>query len=312
MRRLKKCIVIILSFSILILLCSCGRAETKIIKLGLTPAVDAIPFIIAKDNGYFDKQGINVELQVFKSAKDRDAAFLSTDLDGVLCDLVAVCIYNNSGTSVKITGITDGDFILIAGPNAGVKTINDLKSSKKKIAISEKTVVDYTLDMLLENNSLTQSDIEKEVIPSIPSRLEMLRNDKVQLALLPEPYSSLAINSGGVKIDSAYNNNIYSNVSAFKKDSLNKKIEDIRALYKCYSQALTYIQNTPIEKYEDRIINFIGYPKDMKGQIELPRYRQNALPQSSAIQAAIKWSLDKGIIKKELKAGDLVDDIHND
>ena len=303
---LKRALAAILIFVLTTILFGCGSAQPKTIKLGLTPAVDAIPFIIAQDNGYFKKRGIEVELQVFKSAKDRDTAFLSTDLDGVLCDLIAICIYNNSGTSVKITGITDGDFMLIAGANSGIKSMKDLKGSKKKVAISEKTVIDFTLDKLLEKNSLSDNDIAKEMIPSIPTRLEMLRNDKVQLALLPEPYSSLAIKSGGIKIDSAYNNGIYSNVSAFKQETLNNKSEAVKELNRAYKEALEYIKNTPVEKYEDKLIDFIGYPKDMKGQIMLPEYRDNTLPDNSSIGAAIKWCLDRGIIKKELKAEELV------
>ena len=311
MEMLKRAFATMLIFSVAILLFGCGNVQPKTIKLGLTPAVDAIPFIIAQDNGYFKKRGIEVELQVFKSAKDRDTAFLSTDLDGVLCDLVAICIYNNSGTSVKITGITDGDFMLIAGAQSGIKSMQDLKGSKKKVAISEKTVIDFTLDKLLEKNSLSGNDIMKEMIPSIPTRLEMLRNNKVQLALLPEPYSSLAIKSGGVKIDSAYNSGIFSNVSSFKQKTLDEKGEAVNELYEAYVEALEYIKTTPVEKYEDRIIDFIGYPKDMKGQIILPQYRDNALPDVASIEAAVRWSLDKGIIKKELDAGELVYDLQN-
>ncbi len=101
--------------------CGCGKEQDGdgYLKIGLTPAVDAIPYIIAGDRGIFRKYGLDVKLEVFKSAKDRDAAFQSSDIDGVLCDTVAVCLYRNAGFNVKITGVTDGDFMLVATGNRG-------------------------------------------------------------------------------------------------------------------------------------------------------------------------------------------------
>lgn len=282
-----------------------AKAEIKnSLTVGLTPGTDAIPFIIAKEKGYFEKQGLDVKLEVFKSAKDRDAAFQSGALDGACADEVAVTLYQNGGFDVKITGITDGDFMLVAGKNSGIKSVNDLKG--KKIAISEKTVIEYTLDKLLEKNGITSDEVEKVAIPAIPTRLEMLKNNKVDVALLPEPFSTFAINDGAVLLNSAYREGMYPNVSVFTQKSIDTKSNEINALYKAYAEAVEYINSTPIAEYEDIVIKTIGYPEEMRGKIKLPKYRESVIPSDSDLQAAIDWSVKKGFIKEGLKPSDMV------
>lgn len=48
--------------------------EPETLKIGLMPDIDSIPFIIAQEKGFFKDEGVNVELQQFKSAMDRDSA----------------------------------------------------------------------------------------------------------------------------------------------------------------------------------------------------------------------------------------------
>lgn len=275
--------------------------------VGLTPAVDAIPFIIAKENGYFADRGVDVRFEVFKSARDRDAAFQSGALEGALSDEVGVCLYRNGGFDVRITGITDGDFLLLAGKASGIRSVGDLKG--KKIAISENTVVEYTLDKILEKNAIGPGEVEKVAVPAIPIRLEMLRNGQLDAALLPEPFSSFAMNDGALLLDSAYTEGMFPAVSVFTQKAIDEKGKAIRAFYEAYEEAVAYVNQTPIDGYEDIVIETIGYPEDMRGKIKLPEYRRNALPSESELAAAIDWAVKKGLCKDTLKPSDMVSDI---
>lgn len=285
-----------------------GSAEkSKSLTFGLMPSVDAVPFIIADEKGYFKEQGVDVKLEVFKSAKDRDAAFQAGSLDGIIGDEVAVCLYQNADFDVKITGITDGDFMLVAGKNSGIKTIADLKG--KSAAISEKTVIEYTLDKVLEKNGLKPEDITSSAVPDISTRLEMLRNNKIDAALLPEPFSTLALNDGGTLLGSANKEGMYPSVSAFTQQSIDNKANSIKSFYKAYNEAVDYINSTPISEYEASVIKTVGYPEDMKGKITLPKFRKNVLPSDESLNDAIEWTKDKGLLKKTLVPKDLINDL---
>lgn len=283
------------------------EAATMPLTIGVMGSVDTIPLVIAKEKGYFDKAGVNVNVEVFKAAKDRDAALQAGELDGVLCDEVAIAIYQNAGIDMQITGITDGQFALVAGANKGINQVSDLKD--KKIAISENTVIEYTLDKMLQAKGVDPASIEKVAIPPMPTRLEMLNNGEVDAALMPNPFSDAAIKAGGNVIDKVDNTGKYISVTAFKQEAIDTKAKEIKAFYNAYNEAVNYLNTTPISDYEDTIIQVVGYPEEMRGNITLPAYRQNELPKEEEIQEVLDWSHDKGILTKEITPADVVNEV---
>ena len=316
MKLIKKISTIFLAVLLMISMIGCATTnkevndsqnQAKTLNFGAIGSVEMIPIIIADVNGYFAKQGLEVNIQSFKSSKDRDAALQSGNLDGIICDEVAVTLYQNADFDVKITGATDGNFTLIANPNSGIKTLDDIKG--KSVAISEKTCIEYTLDKVLEKNALAPQDVQKTVVPAIPTRLEMLRANKVDAALLPEPFSTLAMKDGGIVLGSANEAGIYTSVTAFTQESIDTKAAEIKAFFKAYNEAVDYVNSTSISEYEDVIIKTVGYPEDMKGKIELPKFRKNVLPAEADIQSVIDWATSSKLIKKDLNPKDLMSNI---
>lgn len=313
MIKLKKLLFIITSCALVLSLSACSPAKEattnskQTLNFGAMSSVDAVPIVIANEKGFFKKEGVEVNFESFKNSKDRDAAFQGGNLDGVICDEIAISLYQNADFNVKITGATDGDFMLISNPESGIKSVNDIKG--KSVAISEKTSIEYSLDKILEKNSLEPNDVEKSIVPAIPTRLEMLRNNNVDAALLPEPFASLAIKDGGILLGSAGNLNVYSSVTAFTEKSIDDKSSEIKAFYKAYNEAVDYINSTPISEYEDIIIKTVGYPDDMKGKIVLPTFRKNVLPSEAEVKSAIDWTIKNRLVKKTLNPKDLMNAI---
>lgn len=311
MLKFKKIISFVGTVLLITTMAACSPAKEKIEKktltIGLMPSVNSIPFVIADEKGYFKNHGLDVKLQVFKNAKDRDAAFQSGTLDGVISDQVTVAQYQNANFDVKITGATDGDFMLIASKGSGIKSVKEIKG--KSVAISDKTVIEYTLDKIMEKNSMTTQEINKVSVPAIPTRLEMLRNNKIDLALLPEPFSTLALKDGGVLLARASELEMFPAVSAFTEKAIDAKSSEIKEFYKAYDEAVQYLNGTPISEYETLVIKAVGYPEDMKGQITLPKFRKNVLPSEKELKLAIDWTTKKGLLNKTLSPKDLVNDI---
>lgn len=282
-------------------------SEMKPLTIGVMGSVDAVPLIIAKEKGYFEEAGVAVNIEIFKAAKDRDAALQAGALDGVLCDEVAISIYQNAGIDMKITGITDGQFGLIAGSKSDINTVADLVG--KKVAISENTVIEYTLDKLLEANKIPISDVEKVVIPPMPTRLEMLNSGQVDAAIMPNPFSDAAIAAGGTMIEKVDNTSMYISVTGFMQEAISSKPEEIKAYYTAYDQAVAYLNTTPISEYEDTIIMTVGYPEEMKGHIALPTFRKNKLPPLEEIEEVFAWSRQKGLLSGDITAKDVVSEV---
>ncbi|ROR30486.1 NitT/TauT family transport system substrate-binding protein [Mobilisporobacter senegalensis] len=321
---MKKIRILLILIVAAFLFTACGNKETadvkktaltegsttskQVLRIGMMSSSDVIPFVLIKEKGLADKYNIELDLQLFTSAGERDAAFQTGELDGVLTDYIGVCMYQNAGFDVRITGITDGDFILMAGKNTEINNIDDIIG--KSIAISQNTLIDYTLDHILLNNNMNSEDVVKEIIPRIPDRLELLRNDKIDLGLMPEPFATLALNDGAIKLGSANEFGLYPAVSAFSKTAIDEKEEAIRNLYIAYNEAVDYMNNTPIKEYEETVIKSVGYPEEMIGKVEVKAFRTSKLPAVEEVEDAIKWASDKGLCSDTLTYDLLTYDVY--
>ena len=284
-----------------------NEEEKTVITVGAMSSTDAIPLVLVEKNKLDEKYNIDLNIEMFKSAKDRDAAFQAGELDGVLSDLIGVTLYQNANFDVKITGSTDGDFLLVAGKDTGITSVEDVRG--KSIGISENTLIDYSLDAILHNHNMELADVVTEIVPRMPDRLEMLQQGKLDFALLPEPFSTLALNNGATELGSANENGIFPAITAFSQKAIDEKAEAIEKLFVAYNEAVQYMNETDISEYEDVVIEKAGYPEDMAGSIELPKFRENVLPPKEDIEAAIKWASERGLCSPDLTYEQMVYDV---
>ena len=158
-------------------------------------------------------------------------------------------------------------------------------------------MIDYTLDQILTANSLDNDTVTREIVPRIPDRVELLRNGKIDLDLLPEPFASIVLNDGAAYLGSANDIGLYPAVSAFTKKTLDENYDTVQRLYLAYNEAVTYINQTDISDFEDMVIEAVGYPEELKGQITLEPFRKSELPPKEAVENAIKWASRKRIMQ---------------
>lgn len=279
-----------------------GEVHQRTITIGVLPDVDSIPFIMAENQGYFEKAGVKVKLEQFKSAKDRDSALQSGKLDGAIADILTVLFDKAGGFDVKITSKTDGVYKLLAGKNSGIKTLSDLKG--KDIAISKNTLIEYATDEMLASVKLGDKDINKEIIPQIPLRLEMLQNGKVDGATLPEPLASVAIKNGAKQIYSTKELALRPGIIMFTGKVLKDNPGEIKAIYKAYNEATDYLNKEPIAKYVDVLVKKAGFPEAIKNSIKLPIYTKASMVEAKDFNSVLNWMVSKKLLKTkyELKA----------
>lgn len=315
---MKKKLCLALSILLGIMAVGCGNAqpaanvsqaeEKETLKVGLISSISALPLLIAEEQGYFEAAGVDVEIEYFKSAKDRDAALQAGELEGVLCDETAIAIYQNAGLDMKITGKTDGEFVLLAGKGTGIESAAGLEG--KKIAISENTVIEYTLDLLLDEAGVSREAVEKISIPSMATRLEMLNSGEVDAALMPNPFSDTALANGATSLDVVDSDNeMYISVTAFNGAVIEEKAEAIKAYYKAYNEAVDYINATDVAVYEGIIIETIGYPETMRGNIVIPEFHYNTLPTAGNIQATFEWCQEKGLLSEMISPEQVMSEV---
>lgn len=275
------------------------------ITIGVMPDVESIPFILAEKNGYFKKEGVQVKIEHFKSAKDRDSALQSGRLDGVITDVLAVVFANEGGIPLKIVSQNDGNIEMMAGKNAGPMKITELKG--KSIGMSTNTIMEYSADRMLEAAGIAPADVKKIAIPPLPTRFEMLETGKIDAAIMPEPFVSLALKNGAVGLESTDRMKNKAGAIAFTGQSIKEHPTEIKAIFKAYNEAVAYINNEPAASYADYVIAAQGFPAGVKDSLALPVYRTAAAPDAKIVDDVVRWMKDRQLIKGNYGYKDLVD-----
>ncbi|GGF59671.1 ABC transporter substrate-binding protein [Paenibacillus albidus] len=283
-----------------------SAADIPVLSLGLLPSIDAIPFIIAHEQGFDQKHGVKLNIQTFKSAKDRDVAFQAGKVDGLSADLVAISIYNEAGLDVKITSTTFGEFDLLTG-NPEIREVKDLKG--KSVILSKNTSTQYTVAMMLKQAGMTEEDIHVTEVPQIPTRLELLKNNKADAAILPEPYVTMGRTAGLNVLSSTVTAGVNPFVLAFPQSAIDAKPAAIQAMYAAYDEAVAYMKSKPQAEYIDLIIQEVGYPDTLKDEIKVPDYVPAHQVDVKEVEAAFAWAREKGLLTRTIVAEDVISDV---
>lgn len=310
---MKRILLLSMLILALALAAGCGNSNDKAqkdlqpITIGLMPDTDSLPFIIAKEKGYFAEEGIEVNIQQYKSAMDRDSALQSGNLDGAVSDMLAVAFAKAGGFDVKVTSFTDGSYKLIASKEAGINNVKVLAG--KDVAVSRNTIIEYVTDQILAKEGMDSESINKVIIPQIPTRLEMLQNGKLAAATLPEPMASIAVSNGCTYVTGSDELGINPGVIMFTAKTVDNKTAEIAAMYRAYNKAVDYLNNTSRDEYIDLVVEKGGFPPAAKEALKLPEYHKAALPKESDVTDCIKWLNNKGLVKEHFSYQDIVVDL---
>ena len=293
----------------LLLSAGCGEqpSEKKAaqkLTIGLMPDTDSIPFLIAEEKGYFREEGVEIHLQQYKSAMDRDSALQSGNLDGAVSDLLAVSFAKAGGFDVKATSFTDGRYCLIAGASEQAGNVKALEN--KDVAVSKNTIIEYITDQILRHEQMPEDSIKKVIIPQIPTRLEMLQNGNLAAATLPEPMGSIAAANGCHYLLSSDELGINPGVIVFLHASIKDKTPEIQAMYRAYNKAVNYLNSADRSEYIDFVVEKSGFPPIAKDALRLHPFHEAALPKEQDVLDCVGWLNRKELIKDAYSYEDIV------
>lgn len=261
--------------------------ELQPLTLGMLPTLDGLPFHIAKAQGIYDSLGLDLTILSFKSAYDRDAAFQSKSLDGMITDyLSAVTQQAIHHTDLGIILKNDGYFCFIVSKESGINQLQELK--EKNIAVSRNTIIEYATGQLLNKAGISQAEVNKPEITQLPLRLQMLQYDQIDASFLPDPAASIAMNARHRSLISTQELGIDFTVTAFSREAINEKRREIELLITGYNLGINYIKMHPQKEWKQVLIE-IGVPENLTGLIALPVYRKAERPSADALDKAVTW-----------------------
>lgn len=285
--------------AIVLTACTGGQkvAQNKVLDIGVMSSMDYVPLAVAGAQGYFEEEGVTVHLKKFFSANDRDAAIQSGNLDGSIIDYTGAAIQKAGGVELFFTSQCDGTFELIAGKHTAVSSVSELKG--RRFAVARNTVIDFCTDRVLKNAGIGQEEVTKLEINKIPLRLEMLRNKKIDLTVLPDPFASMAKADGNQAVISMKEMGYHVTGMVFAKSAIDHKKEAIRAFYRAYNRAIADLQQQPLADFKRVLVEEIGFPEALADQVHLPDYQRAKLPETKDLEAVSAWLKERQCIPAE-------------
>ncbi len=284
---------------------SSSSAPNSRLRIGVLADVDSIPLFIARDHGFFEKENAAVELIDFRSPVTRDAALQAGEIDGGVSDVLAAVFARQAGFGVRITSATNGSYKLVVNPHSTVTTVAGLEG--RSVGISQNTIIEYCTDRILEAANMSARSIRKLPVSQMPVRLEMLQQDKLDAAVLPEPLASVAVAAGGRVLDSSDRLGINPGVLIFREESISAKSAEIRSFYAAYNDAVTYLETTPRDAYIDTLVESASFPAQAKTSLVLPGYVRAETPKEREVTEVTTWLHAKGLASRDYFYGELVD-----
>lgn len=291
-------------------LCAClvlmaaARTYGEPLRLGILPDADSLPFMVARDEGFFKAEGIDVELIIFYNPQERDAAIQAGKVDGAISDLLAAAFFAAGGFDMKVTSLTDGRYGIVGSPSMKGKTLAALRG--KKIGLSTNTIIQYAVDALLGNAGLSPEQYEVVSVPRMPVRMEMVLAGQIDAAGLPEPLLTAAVQKGGVLLAVSDRAGIDAGVLLFSKKILDTRLEDVRKFYRAYNKAAQKINSNP-DMYRQYLVDKAAFPPEVKDAYVFIKYRKPSMPSSGQINNVLAWLGSKKLLSKPLRAEDLTD-----
>jgi NitT/TauT family transport system substrate-binding protein len=304
-------LVLLLTSVLFVAGCNAATPDPVTIRVGVLPILDSLPMFVAEERGYFDAQGITVELIPVSSAPERDQLMQAGQIDGMVNELVSTLYYNQEGTEiiiVRFARVATEDsplFRILAAKDSGIENLEDLVGIP--IGISDGTVIEYTTDRMLTNAGLSQDQIAKIAVPKISDRYALLEANELMAANLPDPLASLAIQGGATLIidDSSYPE-IGVSVLSFNADFVHQHPDALRKFLIAIETAVENL-NSDKEQWGTLLTERNLVPPPLLGTYNIPDYPTASVPSLSQFADALDWAMEKGLIEGEVSYSESVD-----
>jgi NitT/TauT family transport system substrate-binding protein len=276
---------------------------------------------IAKEQGYYEQNGVNVDLQQVESSKVSIPALANGDLDIVIGSISAGS-FNHLIKNKDLRIIADGarviPTIVIRKDLANkIKNIEDLKGTAF-ITPREGSASYYALAKILQKKGLSIKDIIPKYLQEEES-IAAFETKQIEAGIVNEPYATyltekgLVVKFDSAKIEPIFPKNGQEHMILFATTKTLQEEEAVKRFLRAYKKAAEYY-NRALEGKEperSRVIEIAskvyGTEPEIIKQSRWPMISSDLKPDVNDMNMAQKYFFENKLIEEEVNLNEKVD-----
>lgn len=227
------------------------RADSAALKVAVMPTLDCLPLYIAKERGFFEKQGVDVRLKRYTAQMDCDTAVERGRVEGLVSDLVRSERMQQHGTPLRYVAATDAYWQLITNRQARIRELKQLDD--KMVAMTRYSATDLLTSLAVDSAKLQKERVFRVQVNDVNIRLRMLLGNEIDAMMLMEPQAVQArLQKHRVLLDTR-KLDLKLGVLAFSEKALKDKKRDkqLEAFMKAYRQACDSLARHGLKAYRE-------------------------------------------------------------
>lgn len=245
---MKKIIAMVMTTIMMFSMVACGNTSSEESSEELTTVRIALPtwvgygsLYVAQEKGFFEENGLNVELTIVEGLAERKQAMVSGELEGLA---TAVDVFVN----LESVGIEMDMVWLLDRSNGadGIVATTDVESPADLAGLTVATEIGTTehffLLKVLEQYGLTTDDIELVPLTIADSGAAFVAG-QVDAAVTYDPYLSQGVDAGGVTFTTAEYEIDLMDAIGFSDEFIESNPEAIQGFVNAMSEATDYVEN---------------------------------------------------------------------
>lgn len=289
-----------------------SQTVLKTARIGYQKTILYLPLFVAKEQGFFSKHGVDVELVNFTSAPDMMQALLSGQIDASgmsALDVIANVEQERPGLMklYLIEAFEPGnspDFI-ISRHNAGIKSIFDLKG--KKLAVRPGITFETFAKLILERSGVGTANVEMVKL-SEDLQLQALGSGQIDAVFTFDPTARTILDKGiGELVEQGVSakylmgqpTTIYPGSGVLSADFVRRDSVTAKAVRDAIYEAVDYIVANPQEA-KRLLPKYTPIASHIAEQVSLIKWVKVKDLDKEKVQDLISLYLSHGVLNKDI------------
>lgn len=283
------------------------------------PYLTFSPIFIAKEEGYFAEQGLEVEFPPFTGAVQALPALAQGDLD-VSGGEPAVNALNAIGKGINIKYVADKGFFdpsactfsgfVARMPLIEAGEVDSLSQWKgKRVAVTPNAHSEFMMDAAFERAGLTSAGVDPLELPPA-AKVAGLANGTLDLAQLSEPWLTRSLESGDTGLllasDAILPGEQFAYI-AYGPSILDKNPEAGKRFMVAYLKGVRQYKLGKTERNLEILGKYTGLDRAILEKMCWPPFRDDGKFKTASLLRFQNWAIKKQLLKESLSEDQVFD-----